>query len=216
MTSSPYIKAISAALLLVAAAAGQNFDNSANASLKGDYFVREVLMTGSPGGSITAAASVIGVATFDGKGNYTFTGQGTSLAARPNASVVLSGTYSVAANSFFQITSLAQTFLDPTSTDVDFGGLSGIGPSAFVASATEQSNVTMLVGIPAGSNVSNSALKGAYTAGAIDYPNASITDVREGTFTLNADGAGNIEMSRLPGLALFCRAGPARLKPTSW
>ena len=50
----------------------------------------------------------------------------------------------------------------------------------------------MLVGIPAGSNVSNSAFKGAYTAGTIDYPNASITDVREATFTLNSDGAGNI------------------------
>ena len=184
-------------MLFVAAAAGQKFDNSGNASLKGDYFVREVLMTGDAGGSVNTAASVIGVATFDGKGNYTFKGQGTSLASgvnTPNPNVSLSGTYSVAANGFLQITSLAQTFLDPSSTaaDDDFGGLSAIGPSAFVASATEQTNVTMLVGIPAGSNVSNNAFKGAYTAGAIDSPGASITDVREATFTLNSDGAGNI------------------------
>jgi uncharacterized protein (TIGR03437 family) len=205
--TSTYIKAISATLLLVAAAAGQNFDSSGNASLKGDYFVREVLMTGNAGGSITAAASVTGVATFDGNGNYKFTGQGTSLASGPDASVTLTGTYSVAANSFLQITSLAQTFLDPTATDVDFGGISAIGPGAFVASATEQSNVTMLVGIPAGSNISNSAFKGAYTAGAIDYPNASITDVREGTFTLNSDGAGNIGNVPISGAGALLQSG---------
>jgi len=198
MTSSPYIKAISATLLFVAAAAGQNPDHSGNASLKGDYFVREVLMTGDAGGSITAAASVIGVATFDGNGNYTFKGQGTTLASGPDANVSLSGTYNVASNSFLEIQSLAQTFLDPTTTDVDFGGVAAIGPGAFVASATEQSNVTMLVGIPAGSNVSNTAFSGAYTAGAIDYPNASITDVREGTFTLNSNVPGNGNIGNVP------------------
>lgn len=214
--TSPYIKAISATLLLVAAAAGQVcttqmpcFDSSGNASLKGDYFVREVLMTGDPGGSITAAASVIGIATFDGKGAYTFKGQGTSLASGPNVNVSLSGSYSVASNNFLKITSLAQTFLDPTNPDDDFGGLSAIGPNAFVASATEQINVTMLVGIPAGSNVSNGAFKGAYTAGAIDYPNASITDVREATFTLNSDGAGNIGSVPISGAGALLQHGNA-------
>jgi len=210
MTSSPYIKVISAALLFVAAAAGQNFDNSADASLRGDYFVREVLMTGNADGSITAAASVIGVATFDGNGNYTFRGQGTTLAGGANANVSLTGTYSVAANSFLQITSLAQTLLDPTAPDDDFGGLSSIGPGAFVASATEQSNVTMLVGIPAGSNVTNSAFSGAYTAGAIDYPNASITDVREATFTLNSNGAGNIGNVPISGAGALLQEGAAQ------
>jgi uncharacterized protein (TIGR03437 family) len=205
--TSPYIKAISAILLFVAAAAGQNPDHSGNASLKGDYFVREVLMTGDAGGSITAAASVIGVATFDGNGNYTFKGQGTSIASGANGNVSLSGTYNVASNSFLEIQSLAQTFLDPTAVDVDFGGLSAIGPSAFVASATEQDNVTMLVGIPAGSNVANAAFKGAYTAGTIDYPGASITDVREATFTLNSDGAGNIGSVPVSGSGALLQNG---------
>jgi uncharacterized protein (TIGR03437 family) len=210
--TSPYIKVISAALLFVAAAAGQNPDHSGNASLKGDYFVREVLMTGDAGGSVTAAASVIGVATFDGNGNYTFTGQGTTLASGPNANVSLSGTYNVASNSLLEIQSLAQTFLDPTTTDVDFGGVAAIGPGAFVASATEQSNVTMLVGIPAGSNVSNTAFSGAYTAGAIDYPNASITDVREGTFTLNSNVPGNGNIGNVPisGAGALLQSGNAQ------
>jgi uncharacterized protein (TIGR03437 family) len=207
--TSPYFRAISATLFLAVAASGQNFDSSGNASLKGDYFVREVLMTGDASGAVTAAASVTGVAHFDGNGNYTFNGQGTSLASGPNASVSLSGTYSVASNSFLKITSLAQTFLDSTTPDIDFGGLSAIGPSAFVASATEGTNVTMLVGIPAGSNVSNTAFKGAYTGGAIDYPNASITDVREGTFTLNSDGAGNIGGVAVSGAGALLQNGTA-------
>jgi uncharacterized protein (TIGR03437 family) len=207
---STYLRAISAALFLVAAAAGQPaFDSSANSSLKGDYFVREVLLTGGASGSITAAASVTGTATFDGHGNYTFTGQGASLAGGSFPSVTLSGTYSVAANGFLEISSPAQTFLDPTSTDEDFGGISAVGPSAFVASATEQTNVTMLVAIPAGTSVTNGAFKGAYVAGSIDYPNASITDVREGSFTLNADGAGNVGTVAVSGSGALLQGGAA-------
>ncbi len=63
---------------LAMTAAGQSFhfDNSGNATLKGQYFVREVaLRSVSAQGSIGQALSVLGVATFDGAGNYTFSGQ---------------------------------------------------------------------------------------------------------------------------------------------
>ncbi len=176
-------------------------------SLKGDYFIREILLTGGASGSITAAASVIGIATFDGKGSYTFKGQGNFTSGGAVASVSLSGTYGVAANGFLKISSPAQTFLDPTMPDEDFGGISPVGLSAFVASATEQTNVTMLVAIPAGSNVTSGAFKGAYTAGSIDYPNASITDVREGSFTLNSDGAGNIGTVAIAGSGALLPSG---------
>ena len=61
-----------------------------------------------------------------------------------------------------------------------------------MASATEGINVTMMVGIPIGSGVSNSSFSGNYTAGAIDFPSANITSVREATFNLTADGAGSL------------------------
>jgi uncharacterized protein (TIGR03437 family) len=179
-------KLLAATLCAVAAASAQNPDTSGNGVLKGSYFVREVLMTGNADGSVTTAASAIGVAIFDGNGNYTFTGQGTSLASGPNTALSLSGAYTVGANGFFQMQSLA----DPT--DTEFGGVSALGPSAFVASATEEANVTVMVGIPIGSIVSNSSFKGNYTAGAIDFPNAGIAAVRQGTFSLTADGAGNL------------------------
>lgn len=179
-------KTLAAALFAVAAASAQNADTSGNGVLKGPYFVREVLMTGNVDGSVTTAGSAIGVAVFDGNGNYTFTGQGTNLASGPNTALTLSGAYSVGSNGFFQMQSLA----DPT--DTEFGGVSSLGPSAFVASATEQANVTMMVGIPIGSTVSNSSFKGNYTVGAIDFPNAGITAVRQAAFNLTADGAGNL------------------------
>src|SRR6266566_10133047 len=90
MTS--HLKMVATALLIVACAPAQTFDTSGNSTLKGDYFVREVLMTGNTDGTVTKAVSVIGTATFDGNGNYTFTGQGTSLASGPNAAISRTGT----------------------------------------------------------------------------------------------------------------------------
>jgi len=190
---SHIIKTTAAALFIVATASAQNPDTSANGSLKGAYFVREVIMTGSADGSVTAAASAIGVATFDGNGNYAFTGQGTSLASGPNSALSTTGIYSVAANGFFQMQSLiANSASSVFGSDTEFGGVSALGPSSFVASTTEGDNVSMMVGIPIGSGVSNSSFSGNYTAGAIDFPSASITSVREATFNLTADGAGNL------------------------
>lgn len=190
-----HFKLIALALMLASAAAAQNPDNSGDSLVKGAYFVREVLMTGSVSGTVTTAVSVTGIATFDGKGNYTFSGQGTSLAAGPSTSISASGTYNVGANGLFEMTSLA----DPT--DTDYGGVSAVGPWAFVASATEAANVTLMIGIPVGSSVSNSSFKGNYTAGAIDFPGANINDVRQASFSLTADGAGNLGSVALSGVA---------------
>ncbi len=193
---SRYMGTIAATLLLAGTAAAQNPDSSNDGLVKGAYFVREVLMTGSVSGAVTTAVSVTGVATFDGKGNYTFTGQGTSLAAGPNSNITTSGTYNVAANGFFEMTSLA----DPT--DTDFGGVSAVGPWAFVASATEAANVTMMVGIPIGSGVSNSTFTGNYIGGAIDFPQgANINDVRQATFNLAPNGSGSLGSVTLTGAA---------------
>ena len=194
--NSRFLQTIAAALLVAASAAAQgNPDSSGDGLVHGDYFVRELLMTGNPNGSVTAAVSVTGTATFDGKGNYTFKGQSQSLASGSNNSVSLSGTYNVAGNGFFRMQSLADT------TDVDFGGVSAVGPWAFVASATENANVTLMIGIPAGSSVTNASFKGSYTAGAIDFPGANINSVRQATFSLSPDGAGNLSNVALSGAA---------------
>jgi uncharacterized protein (TIGR03437 family) len=193
-----YIKIALIASCAIACASAQNFDSSGNATLKGDYFLREILMTGPGDGSVTTAGSVIGVATFDGNGNYTFKGQGATLAGGLNGAVSLTGKYAVAANGFLVIDSLAGNLAGIT--DSDYGGVSAVGPSAFVASATESSNVSSLIGIPAAPGATNGSMKGPYAAGSIDFPGASITSVRQATLTLNADGTGNLGTVAVSGV----------------
>src|SRR5207253_8531235 len=94
------------------------------------------------------------------------------------------GTYQAASNGFLRI----QSFVDRN--DFACGGIGAVGPSAFTASATEGQNYNLLVGIPAGSNVSNSSLNGSYNAGYIDFLGADVAHVRDAAFTLNADGQG--------------------------
>jgi uncharacterized protein (TIGR03437 family) len=194
-----FLYTVASALSIVITAAAQTADTSGTASLKGDYFIREILISGqnSSSGAITSAASTMGIATFDGAGNYSYKGQGTSTTAAGMASAqAFNGTYSAGSNGLFQIQSLVD------GTQVSFGGVSALGPSAFVASATEGTSVDILVGIPAGANVSAASLKGAYTAGYIDFLNADVTMIREATFGLNADGAGNFGSVAVSGTAV--------------
>ena len=165
----------------------QTFDASNDKMLSGSYFVREVLISGQDPstGVIDSAVSATGTVVFDGNGGYTFSGQVTSSVSG-TSSAPLTGTYQVSSSGLMNMTSLA----DPT--DVVFGGVAALGPSAFVASATEGTNVDMMIAIPAGTSSTNSALTGSYSAGMIDFLNANVSMVREATFALNADGAGNL------------------------
>jgi uncharacterized protein (TIGR03437 family) len=173
-------------VLSIGTAAAQHFDTSANGKLNGNYFVREVLFTGQDTNQqITGASSAIGTLTFDGNGNYSFTGQGMKSGAAV-AALTATGTYKLAANGFFAINSLV------ANTDVAYGGISSLGPSAFVASATEGTNVDIIVGIPVSTAASAATLKGNYSAGYIDFLNADINQVRQATFNATADGSGNL------------------------
>ncbi|MDP9169307.1 MAG: hypothetical protein M3N54_01705, partial [Acidobacteriota bacterium] len=199
-----------AALLLPLLTSGfafaQNFDTSGNGSLKGDYFIREVLIGGQNAttGVITSANSVIGVATFDGSGNYSFKGQGTGTGGLGTViQQAFTGTYSAGANGLLAI----QSFV--SGTENCYGGVSAIGPSAFVASATEGSSVDILVAIPAGPAASAGSFKGAYTAGYIDFLNADVNSIRQATFNVTADGAGNLGSVAVTGNAVNLSSGKA-------
>jgi len=181
---------------LASAAFGQSFDTSGNGSLKGAYFVRELLFAGQSGSSASTAVSIVGTMTFDGNGNYAFTGQQTKKGGATKAPLSLNGTYKAAANGFVAIQSLADT------GDLEYGGFSGpVGPNAFTASATEKSNFSMMVGIPVGSNLSNGSLTGAWSGGAIDFTNADLTLIRNASFNFNSDGAGNLGNISVSGMA---------------
>jgi uncharacterized protein (TIGR03437 family) len=176
-------------LLLSFYAFGQKADTSNNAAVHGDYFIREILITGqNADGTITSASSAIGLATFDGAGNYKFAG-----ATGSNNST---GVYGVGSNGLMYI----QSFVDGTQTA--WGGLSGVGPTAFVASATEGTSGDIILAIPAGTSASAASLSGNYTAGYVSFPGANVTQVRQASFGFTANGAGNLSNVAVSGTAL--------------
>ena len=131
----------------------QTFDTSGNSSLKGDYFVRQVVTANfGPTGGIGRGLSLTGVMTFNGTGGYTFTGQlldsQVGSTARPFS--FTGGTYSLASNGLLQI----QNPID--ATDTEYGAIAGLGPLSIIASATEGNYRDFLVAIPAGSSESSS------------------------------------------------------------
>jgi uncharacterized protein (TIGR03437 family) len=174
-------------------AAAQTFDTSGNGKLNGDYFVRQVITTNlDPNTSaIGRAISLTGVMTFDGNGNYSFTGQmldtqvGTT--AQPYST---SGSYAVESNGMAQI----QDPIDDT--DTEYGAIAGVGPVAIVASATEPTASgtiynDVFVAIEAGSGASNSSVKGSYNVGFIDFLQHNASQVRDGYYTVTSAGNGS-------------------------
>src|SRR3984885_16021510 len=83
-------------------AAAQTFDTSGNGKLNGDYFVRQVVTTNlnTNTSAIGRAISIIGIMTFNGRGNYAFAGQMTDTEAGTSgvAYSVTNGAYSVESN----------------------------------------------------------------------------------------------------------------------
>src|ERR1019366_1602551 len=190
-----FTRILTLAGLMASALAGQSnqFDNSANLTLKGQYFVREVALRNlSAQGGIGEALSVVGIATFDGAGNYTFSGQLTDSASKTAArSVSFSGVYALGANGFLRISSFALTGAFPSNAvTFAFGGVGAVGPAAFTASAAESSVFDLIVGIPIASSVSNASLTGAYNAVYLNFPQAAVGQARQAFMPLQADGAG--------------------------
>jgi uncharacterized protein (TIGR03437 family) len=181
---------------LIAAATAQNFDSSGNGMLKGDYFLRQLLLSGvSAAGAIGRARSIVGTATFDGNGNYTFTGQLADTQAGQPQSYSMSGKYNLALNGLFQIQNPIDT------TDTEYGAVGAIGPSAIVASATEGSYNDVFVAIPAATGASNSTLQGNFNAGFLDFTNGNSAKVRDGYFSFNATGQGSLGNLTISGSA---------------
>lgn len=164
----------------------QTFDTSANATLKGAYFVRQLLLSSvdATSGAIGRARSLLGTATLDGNGGYTLTGTLMDSTTGVSKAFNFSGTYKVSSNGLAQF----QNPLEPAQI-VD----GGLGLGAFVGSSTETLFQDMLVLIPASSStVSNSALTGSYRVGNLEFLQGSSTTVRDAYFTLTTAGDGNL------------------------
>lgn len=181
--------------LIGVTAAAQSFDSSADGNLFGDYFVREVMLSNVDQSTSAAgrARSIVGTITFDGQGNYTFSGTLMDTAAGQPATVTSQhGTYELAGNGFFAMDDL----IDNTQTDFGGTGLFGTaGLTSIVASATEGPQKNILVAIPAGTSttspITTASLQGTYHVAFIDFLEGNASLVRDGYFTLTTAGDGN-------------------------
>jgi uncharacterized protein (TIGR03437 family) len=163
----------------------QSFDNSGNSLLQGSYFIRQVLFqTFNSGYAPTQAISLTGMVTFSGSGSYTLTGQQSTSGSSSVVTVSLSGAYAVSSSGVLRMD-------DPLSSgDSLFGG---VGTSALVASATESTNVIdAMIAVPISGSGTNASLSGQYRVASMDVTGASVTQTRNASFLINADGSGNL------------------------
>jgi uncharacterized protein (TIGR03437 family) len=199
---------LSGALLMAVAparVAAQSFDNSGTPSLSGPYLFRYVDFFNDTSGNLTESCSLSGVITFDGAGKYTLSNtqlfDSAGLGGTGTCASLGGGAYGVQSNGIAQL-----------DTPI-FGGTAATLFGAFskplvIASSTEDDYYDLFLAVQAPStSLSNSSLSGAFTVGALDFLNAPTASAsgfllaRQGYFTLNADGNGNIAAFTLTGSA---------------
>ncbi len=186
---------IGCTLLSVGILGAQTFDTSANASFKGNYYLRQLLLSGvnDKTGAIGRARSLIGTATLDGAGNYTFTGTLMDTQAASSQAFNATGTFMVGSNGLAQM----QNPLEPKAI-VD----GGVGLGAFVGSSTEATFQDFLAMIPAGTaTVSNNSLLGSYRLGALEFLQGKSSLARNSYFTLTSTGNGQLGNVAITGSA---------------
>lgn len=194
---------LSSALLMAVAparVAAQNFDASGTASLSGHYLFRYVTFFNDPNGNLTESCSLSGIIAFNGTGNYTLMNPQLFDSVTSGSCGLLGGggTYGVQSNGMAQLdnplfpTTLFGTFSQPV----------------VIASSTEDDYYDLFIAVEAPSaSFSKSSLSGAFTVGTMDFLNASISLARQGYFTLNADGNGNIAAFTVNGTAANLNSG---------
>ncbi len=180
------LSAATLAMLVPPALEAQSFDTSGTSSLSGPYLFRYVNFFNDAAGNLTESCMLTGVMTFDGQGHYTTSGTQLYDSDGSNTGYCANlggGTYGVQSNGIAQLD-------NPMYPATLFGAFS---QPVVIASATEDFYFDLFIAIQApAAAASNGSLTGAFTVGTLDYFNASITTARQGYFTLNADGQGNI------------------------
>jgi uncharacterized protein (TIGR03437 family) len=179
-------KIIALITFLCGAGFAQTFDTSGDSGVSGPYFVRHVLTADldQETSAIGRATSLTGIMTFNGSGSYSFSGQMMDTQTGSSAYTV-SGTYRVSSSGLIQLTNPIDA------TDVVYGGVGALGPSAIVGSSTEGTNNDIFIAVPAGTNDTNSSIQGTFVAGFIDFLQANAAQARNGYFALNSNGSGS-------------------------
>jgi uncharacterized protein (TIGR03437 family) len=187
---------LSGALLIAVAPArvkAQSFDTSGTANLKGNYLFRYVNFFNDENGNLTESCSLTGTIAFNGTGSYTlsntqlFDSMGTN--GTGSCASLGGGTYGVQSNGIAQLD-------NPLYSATLFGTFS---QPVVIASSTEDDYFDLFVAVQAPATASNSILAGSFTVGTLDFLHSSASLARQGYFTMNADGHGNIAAFTVTG-----------------
>ena len=154
---------------------------------------RYVTFFNDQNGNVTESCSLTGTITFNGTGKYTISSSAqlfdSAGAGQGGCTSLGGGVYGVQSNGIAQMD-------NPMFATTLFGSFTS---PVLMASSTEDVFWDLFIAVKAPSSASNSLLSGAFTVGTMDFLNADITLARQGFFTLNADGAGNIAAFTLTG-----------------
>jgi uncharacterized protein (TIGR03437 family) len=196
---------LSSAFLMAVAPArveAQSFDTSGTANLTGQYLFRYVTFFNDESGDLVESCSLTGTINFNGAGAYTlsntqlFDSLGTGGTGFCGSSG--GGTYGVQSNGIAQLD-------NPLYPATLFGTFS---KPVITASSTEDDGFDLFIAVQAPATAfSNSSLSGAFTVGTLDFLNSSASLARQGYFTLNADGAGDIAAFTVTGSLANVRDG---------
>jgi len=162
-----------------------------NTSLQGVYFVRYLGVDTN-----NNPQSFQGTFTFDGKGGFQVTGQGTSTATSNHSLKVAStGDYQVLSSG---VVNLLNPF-EPSGKTRMHGGM---GAGVLVASSRNSSYDDFLVAIPASTAGSNATLSGSYRVASMDFLNGDLSLTRGTFFSVTADGKGGLGNVMVSGSAV--------------
>ncbi len=169
-------------VILVQVAPAQIWDRTGNSQLNGAYSFREVIYLPNSDGSISAAYSVLGALTFDGRGNYTVSA--TYLAPSGQTGTYQdSGTYSLAASGYgFMKHPFSNTATDTMNILFANGVLMGSSPEAFIND--------LLFAVPSASQT-NALFNGSYSLAYMNVASVS-TSTFDTMATLNPNGSGGV------------------------
>lgn len=166
---------------------GQVFSN---ASLSGKYFLRNVQFTVDNNNNATDSRSISGSITFDGNGNYAFTGTQV-IGKGAGASYSSNGTYSMQPSGILTLT-------NPQTASLTVNAR--YGAEMVIGSSTEASTNTydLFVAIPAPAssvNETNAALSVAFVFADWELQNDTTSQVTNALGVAQFDGAGNISIN---------------------
>jgi len=170
-----------------------------NQSLSGKYFFRHVSLGLDGSGNLTDPRSLLGTMTFDGNGNYSYSGQQV-VGVAAAASQTGSGKYAVDPAGFV---SLDSPLRNGAKINARFG------PSIVVGSSTESSDNTydLFAAIQAPTASVAGTLPGPYWAVSLELPGGAYANARSTQFNLSSTVQGQFSSVTVGGHAANLSSG---------